>query len=140
MYTFSNQTTIERCIYIYLFYVIILPIITSQTSITFLFVLNYEFPSVFLFPFVFAIPFIPYPLPFPTIPDLIPFPMIKCGYGDGRGVFFVCFHPYIRSGHCFGYTTVLGIDDNTLLQQYIYLVAEANMSRQRVVESTSLDT
>lgn len=38
-----------------------------------------------------------------------------------------------------GYATVSG-NNHTLLQQYIYLVAEANMSRRRVVESTSLDT
>jgi hypothetical protein len=77
--------------------------ITSQTSITFLFVLNYEFPLVFSLPFVFAIPFIPLPFPFPTIPDPIPFPMIKCGYGNGRGVFpfvFVRFHPYIKVHVC----------------------------------------
>jgi hypothetical protein len=61
--------------------------ITSQTSITFLFVLNYEFLLVFLFPFVFAIPFIPLPFSFPTIPDPIPFPMIKCGYGNEEGFF-----------------------------------------------------
>jgi hypothetical protein len=71
-------------------------LITSQTSITFLFVLNYEFPLVFPFPFVFAIPFIPFPFPFLTILDPIPFPMIKCGYGNGREVFpsvSVRFHP-----------------------------------------------
>jgi hypothetical protein len=74
-------------------------LITSQTSITFLFVLNYEFLLVFPFPFVFAIPFIPLPFPFPTIPDPIPFPMIKRGYGNGRGGFpsvFVRFHPYLE--------------------------------------------
>jgi hypothetical protein len=84
-------------LYIYLFYVIIYQSITSQTLITFLFVLNYEFPLVFPFPFVFSIPFIPLLFPFPTIPDPIPFPMIKCGYGNGRGVFpsvSVRFHPY----------------------------------------------
>jgi hypothetical protein len=67
--------------------------ITSQTSITFLFVLNYEFPLVFPFPFVFAIPSIPLPFPFPTILDLILFPMIKHGYGNGRGVFPSVFIP-----------------------------------------------
>jgi hypothetical protein len=61
--------------------------ITSQTSIAFLFILNYEFPLVLPFSFVFAIPFIPLPLPFPTIPDPIPFSMIKYGYENGRGVF-----------------------------------------------------
>jgi hypothetical protein len=72
--------------------------ITNQTSIPFLFVLNYEFPLVFPFPFVFAIPFIPLPFSFPTIPDPIPFPTIKCGYRNGRGVFqsvSVRFHPYL---------------------------------------------
>jgi hypothetical protein len=71
--------------------------ISSQTSITFLFVLNYEFPLVFPFPFIFAIPFIPLPFPFSTILDLIPFSMIKCGYRNGRGVFpsvSVHFLPY----------------------------------------------
>jgi hypothetical protein len=74
--------------------------INCQTSITFLFVLNYEFPLVFQFSFVFAIPFIPLPFPFPTIPDPIPFPMIKCGYGNGKGVFpsvSVRFHPCMES-------------------------------------------
>jgi hypothetical protein len=61
--------------------------ITSQTSILFLFVLNYEFPLVFPFPFVFAIPFISFSFPFPTIPDSIPFPMIKYGYENGRRIF-----------------------------------------------------
>jgi hypothetical protein len=69
--------------------------ITSQTSITFLFVLNYEFPLVFPFPFGFAIPFIPFP--FPTIPDSIPFSMIKYGYGNGRGVFPSVFMPTLTS-------------------------------------------
>jgi hypothetical protein len=98
MYTFSNQTTIECCLSIFIcFMLLFCQSITSQTSITFLFVLNYEFPLVFLFPFVFAIPFIPLPFSFQTIPDLIPFPMIKCGYENGRGVFLsvsVCFHAY----------------------------------------------
>ena len=58
--------------------------ITSQTSIPFLFVLNYEFPLVFPFPFIFAIPFISLLFLFPTIRNLIPFPMIKCGYENGR--------------------------------------------------------
>jgi hypothetical protein len=54
--------------------------ITSQTLILFLFVLNYEFPLLFLFSFVFANPFIPLSFPFPTISDPISFPMIKYGY------------------------------------------------------------
>jgi hypothetical protein len=88
MYTFSNQTTIECCLSISIcFMLLFCQSITSQTSITFLYVLNYEFPLVFPFPFVFAFPFIPLPFPFPTIPDPIPFPMIKYGYGNGRGVF-----------------------------------------------------
>jgi hypothetical protein len=86
--------------------------ITSQTSITFLFVLNYEFPLVFPFPSVFAIPFIPLPFPFPTIPDPIPFLMIKCGYGNGEG-FSVCFHPYCL--YC-----VLFKTSNTHYFEYIY--------------------
>jgi hypothetical protein len=61
--------------------------ITSQTLISFLFVLNYEFPLVFPISFVFAILFIPLMFPFPTIPDPIPVPMIKCGYENWRGVF-----------------------------------------------------
>jgi hypothetical protein len=80
-------------LYIYLFYVIVLPINHYQTLISFLFVLNYEFPLVFPFPFIFAIPFIPLSFPFPTIPDPIPFPMKKCGYGNGRGVFPFVFIP-----------------------------------------------
>jgi hypothetical protein len=67
--------------------------ITSQTLISFLFVLNYEFP------FVFAIPFIPLPFPLPTIPDPVPLSMIKCGYGNGREGFTsvsVRFHPYME--------------------------------------------
>jgi hypothetical protein len=70
--------------------------INSQTSITFLFILNYEFPLVFPFPFVFAIPFIPLLFSFPTIPVSIPFPMIKYGYGNGRGVFPSVFIPICR--------------------------------------------
>jgi hypothetical protein len=97
MYTISNQTTID-CYLSISIYVILLSCqsITSQTLILFLYVLNYEFPLVFPFSFVFAIPFIPLPFPFPTIPDPIPFPIIKCGYGNRRGVFssvFVHFHP-----------------------------------------------
>jgi hypothetical protein len=88
MYTFSNQITIECCLSISICFMLLFwQSITSQTSITFLFVLNYEFPLVFPFPFVFAIPFIPLLFPFPTIPDPIPFPIIKCGYGNERGVF-----------------------------------------------------
>jgi hypothetical protein len=99
MYTFSNQTTIECCLSISIWFMLLFcQSITSQTSITFLFVLNYEFPLVFLFLFVFAIPFIPLPFPFPTISDPILFSMIKCGYGNERGVFpsiSVRFHPYL---------------------------------------------
>ena len=61
--------------------------ITSQTSVTFLFVLNYEFP------FVFAISFIPLPFPFPTIPDSISFPMIKYRCRNGRS-FSVRLRPF----------------------------------------------
>jgi hypothetical protein len=61
--------------------------ITSQTSIPFLFVLNYEFPLVFPFQFVFVIPFIPLLFLFLTILDLIPFPTIKCGTKMGEGFF-----------------------------------------------------
>jgi hypothetical protein len=77
MYTFSNQTTIEYSHSISCFMLLFCQSITSQISITFLFILNYECLLVFPFPFVFAIPFIPLPFPFPTIPDPIPFPMIK---------------------------------------------------------------
>jgi hypothetical protein len=72
--------------------------IISQTSITFLFVLNYEFSVIFSFPFVFAIPFIPLSFPFPTIPDSILFPMIKCGYGNGREIFPSVFIPSSDNG------------------------------------------
>jgi hypothetical protein len=65
--------------------------ITSQTSITFLFILNYEFLLVFRF--VFAILFIPLQFPFLTISDLIPFSMIKCGYKNRGGVFRSVFIP-----------------------------------------------
>jgi hypothetical protein len=102
MYTFSNQTTIECCLSISIYFMLLFcQSITSQTSITFLFVLNYEFSLVFLFPFIFAILFIPLPFPFPTIPDPIPFPMIKCRYGNERGVFLsvsIRFHPYAHDG------------------------------------------
>jgi hypothetical protein len=98
MYILSNQTTIECCLSISICFILFFcQSISSQTSITFLFVLNYEFPLVFPFPFVFAIPFIPLPFLFTTIPDMIPFSMIKCGYGNRRGVFSsvsVRFHPY----------------------------------------------
>jgi hypothetical protein len=88
MYTISNETTIECCLSISICVMLLsCQSITSQISISFIFVLNYEFPLLFLFSFVFAIPFILLPFPFLTIPDLIPFPMIKCGYGNGRGVF-----------------------------------------------------
>jgi hypothetical protein len=94
MYTFSNQTTIECCLSISIYFILLFcQLITSQTSITFLFVLNYEFPLVFPFSFVSAIPFIPLPFSFPTIPDPIPFPMIKCGYGNRRRVFPSVFIP-----------------------------------------------
>jgi hypothetical protein len=92
MYTFSNQTTICLSISI-CFMLLFCKSITSQTSITFLFVLNYEFSLVFPFPFIFAIPFIPLPFSSPTIPDPIQFPMIKCGYGNGRGIFPSVFIP-----------------------------------------------
>jgi hypothetical protein len=88
MDTFSNQTTIECCLSISICFILLFyQSITSQTSIIYLFVLNYEFPLVFPFPFVFAIPFIPLPFPLPTIPDPIPFSMIECGYGNRREVF-----------------------------------------------------
>jgi hypothetical protein len=65
MYTISNQTTKECCLSISInFMLLSYQSITSQTSISFLFVLNYEFPLVFSFSFAFAILFIPLPFPF----------------------------------------------------------------------------
>jgi hypothetical protein len=50
MYIISNQTTIKCCLSISIcFMLLYCQSITSQTSISFLFVLNYEFPLVFPF-------------------------------------------------------------------------------------------
>jgi hypothetical protein len=88
MYIISNQTTIECCLSVSIcFMSLACQSITSQSSIPFLFVLNYEFPLVFPFLYVFAILFTPLLFSFPTIPDSISFPMIKCGYENMREVF-----------------------------------------------------
>ncbi|PWZ30459.1 hypothetical protein Zm00014a_020074 [Zea mays] len=87
MYTISNQTTIECCLSISIFMLLSCKSITSQTSISFPFVLNYEFSLVFSFPFFFVISFIPLLFPFPTISDLVPFSMIKHGYENRILVF-----------------------------------------------------
>jgi hypothetical protein len=89
MYTFSNQTTVECCLSISIcFMLLFCQSITSQTSITFLFVLNYEISLVFPSQFVFAILFIPLPFPFPTIPDPIPFFDDKMRIRKRKRVFF----------------------------------------------------
>jgi hypothetical protein len=127
MYTFSNQTTIECCLSISIcFMLLFCQSITSQTSITFIFVLNYEFPLVFSFPFVFAIPFIPLSFPFPTIPDPIPFPMIKCGYGNRRGVFPSVFIPTARA------TIQAAVADS---QEHEHVVS-LELERERIVGAT----
>jgi hypothetical protein len=105
MYTMNNQTTIECCLSLSIYSMLLsFQSITNQTSILFMFVLNYEFSLVFLFPFVFAIPFIPLPFPFPTILDPISFPMIKCRYENRRRGFPSVFIPTSRSPRALDYT------------------------------------
>lgn len=90
MYITSKQTTMECCLSISIYFML-LPCqsINSQPSISFVRVLNYEFPFNILVFVRFAHPFIP----LPTIPNLIPFSMIKCGYRNQRKCFLSIFIP-----------------------------------------------
>jgi hypothetical protein len=96
MFTISNQTTIECCLFVSICFILLsYQSITSQPSMSFVFVLKYEFSLVFMFSFDFAIPFISLPFPFQTILDSILFSMIKCGYENGRGFLSVFIPKYV---------------------------------------------
>lgn len=83
MYIISNQTTIECYLSISICFMLLpCQLVTSQPSISCVFILNYKFS--FNIPICFCAPFIPFPFLFPTILDPILFLVIKCRNGDGR--------------------------------------------------------
>jgi hypothetical protein len=85
--------------------------VTSQPSITYLFVLIYEFPLNISILFVFVYLFILLTFLFPTILDLVMFPVIKCRNENRREVF-----PFNSVVFIFKY---YGLNELDLLRVYL---------------------